>query len=88
MRNQPNRMCIGCRRVRPKGELLRLARDGSGRVVVDGQGTLPGRGAYSCASLSCLEKALAVGRLAHAFKSGGAHSVATAMEIAETWGRR
>jgi len=79
-------MCIGCRRVRPKAQLLRLVRDGDGSVVVDGKGALPGRGAYSCASLSCLEKALTPGRLAHAFKTGTVRSLSSAVEIADTWG--
>jgi predicted RNA-binding protein YlxR (DUF448 family) len=46
--------------VRPKEALVRLAAV-DGRVVVDGDGTLPGRGAYLC-SADCA--ALAVRRRA------------------------
>ena len=43
---------MGCGRVAPKPELVRLAVEPSaatlGTVVLDARGTLPGRGAYLC----------------------------------------
>jgi predicted RNA-binding protein YlxR (DUF448 family) len=50
----PRRRCIGCGRIAPKAELVRLAvriedRGRSRRAVIDPAGTLPGRGAYLCA---------------------------------------
>jgi predicted RNA-binding protein YlxR (DUF448 family) len=77
----PERTCIGCRRTRPKAELVRLVRAGDGRVAVDGDGCAAGRGAYVCAALECVTKALAKGRLEHAFRrpctrpAGGAESL-------------
>jgi predicted RNA-binding protein YlxR (DUF448 family) len=49
----PRRRCVGCGRIAPKSELLRIAAacdDGgrSRRAVIDRAGTLPGRGAYLC----------------------------------------
>ena len=49
----PRRRCVGCGRIAPKSELLRIAaaRDDGGRsrrAVIDPAGTLPGRGAYLC----------------------------------------
>jgi predicted RNA-binding protein YlxR (DUF448 family) len=49
----PRRRCVGCGRIAPKSELLRIvaARDGGGRsrhAAIDSAGTLPGRGAYLC----------------------------------------
>jgi uncharacterized protein len=49
----PRRRCVGCGRIAPKSELLRIAaaRDDGGRsrrAVIDRAGTLPGRGAYLC----------------------------------------
>jgi hypothetical protein len=49
----PHRRCVGCGRIAPKSELLRIAavgeREGrSRRAVLDSAGTLPGRGAYLC----------------------------------------
>ena len=81
MSRAPERTCIGCRRARPKAELVRLVRAGDGRVTVDRGGCAAGRGAYVCASLECVTKALAKGRLEHAFRgpctrpAGGAEGV-------------
>jgi predicted RNA-binding protein YlxR (DUF448 family) len=54
----PQRRCVGCGRIAPKSELLRIAVDdtrSSGddvraerRAVLDRAGTMPGRGAYLC----------------------------------------
>ena len=58
----PHRMCIGCRRVRPKVELIRLVRcentcEGDS-VTIDRSQRLNGRGFYLCPAAVCLEKAL------------------------------
>jgi len=77
----PERTCIGCRRARPKAELVRLVCTTDGRVAVDRDGCATGRGAYVCPSLECVTKALAKGRLEHAFRrpctrpAGGAEGV-------------
>jgi len=52
------RRCVGCGRIAPKCELLRIAvadrgsaPDGEGpsrRAIADRDGTMPGRGAYLC----------------------------------------
>jgi predicted RNA-binding protein YlxR (DUF448 family) len=49
----PHRRCVGCGRIAPKPELVRIAAVGepegrSRRAVLDVAGTLPGRGAYLC----------------------------------------
>jgi uncharacterized protein len=54
--------------VRPKAELIRLVRGAAGDVQVDHEGRATGRGAYVCATVECMEKALQAGRLGHAFK--------------------
>jgi uncharacterized protein len=64
----PTRTCIGCRRARPQRELARLVRGRDGRVIVDDGRRAPGRGAYVCRDAECVDKALRVGQLAHAFK--------------------
>src|SRR5918911_2028941 len=64
----PARRCLGCRRVRPKGELMRLVHDRTGRVIVDPQGKLPGRGAYLCPQRACAAQALKGARLPEAFR--------------------
>ena len=54
--------------MRAKAELIRLVRGAAGEVRVDRDGTAAGRGAYACATVECVEKALQAGRLGHAFK--------------------
>jgi len=63
---EPIRTCLGCRRRRPKGEMLRLVRGADGHVSADAQAS--GRGAYVCRDSECLERALKPARLAHAFR--------------------
>ncbi|WP_018466954.1 YlxR family protein [Calidithermus timidus] len=43
----PERMCVACRRRRPKRELLRIVLTAEGPVI-DPTGKKPGRGAYVC----------------------------------------
>ncbi len=52
----PLRSCIGCRAVRAKHELLRVARTPSG-VLADPYDRLPGRGAYLCPDPRCIASA-------------------------------
>ncbi|MFQ5519972.1 MAG: YlxR family protein [Candidatus Methylomirabilia bacterium] len=63
------RTCIGCRRVLPRAALVRLVRQADGRMGVDRSGRAPGRGAYVCPGLGCIEGALKRGRLARAFRA-------------------
>lgn len=53
------RTCVGCRQVRERRGLVRISIDPAGGVMVSGKGVqkAPGRGAYLCPSLACLEKA-------------------------------
>ena len=88
MREGPRRTCIGCRRVRPKGELVRLVRGGEGRVIVDSPGMGAGRGAYACPTVECLDKALVPGRLGHALKGAVRPPRESPAEIAQYWRRR
>ena len=52
----PRRTCVGCRRVAPSTELIRVAMDTRGELLVSR--TAPGRGAWLCAgSPGCLREA-------------------------------
>ena len=53
----PMRMCVGCREMKPKKELLRIVRSPEGEVSVDRTGKASGRGAYICPVLACFKKA-------------------------------
>ncbi len=55
---EPLRTCVGCRRVRGQGSLLRLARTPDGFVEADPDRRAGGRGAYLCFSEKCLDEAM------------------------------
>jgi hypothetical protein len=69
----PHRRCVGCGRVAPKSELLRLAAappsSGPARAIVEPPAQLPGRGAYLCRSPD--ESRPAAACLARASRRGG-----------------
>ena len=56
-RKIPMRMCVGCREMKPKKELLRVVKPKDGEARIDRTGKAPGRGAYVCDQLECLRKA-------------------------------
>jgi len=54
----PMRMCVGCREMKPKRELIRVVRAPDGGVSMDPVGKKPGRGAYVCRQEACLMRAI------------------------------
>jgi uncharacterized protein len=76
----PGRRCVGCGRLAPKPELVRLASVATAgerppTTVLDRTGTLPGRGAYVCRSesvrapnIECMRLATRKGTLQRAFR--------------------
>ena len=64
----PMRMCVGCREMKPKKELLRVVRSPDGSVSLDPTGRKPGRGAYVCHSADCLKRAIKQKQLERAFE--------------------
>ena len=67
-RKVPMRMCVGCREMKPKKELLRVVRSPEGDVSIDLTGRKPGRGAYVCRSAECLKRAIKQKQLERAFE--------------------
>jgi len=51
------RMCIGCRRKRKKGEMLRFIKGIDGVVFVNEKKRINGRGFYLCPDLLCFKRA-------------------------------
>lgn len=51
----PMRMCIACRELKPKRELMRIVKSGD-EIKLDRTGKLNGRGAYICADKECMAK--------------------------------
>ncbi len=56
-KKNPERMCVVCRLMKPKKELIRIVNTENG-VVVDGTGKLNGRGVYICRCKECVSKAV------------------------------
>lgn len=56
MAHIPERMCIVCRKMLPKAELIRLAKE-NGEVIIDKPNKKPGRGAYICKKEECILRA-------------------------------
>jgi predicted RNA-binding protein YlxR (DUF448 family) len=65
----PQRTCVGCRKIRPKREMVRIVRTPDQGVKIDESGKASGRGAYLCRDRKCWEKALSEKRLQHALKT-------------------
>lgn len=73
----PIRKCVGCQERREKRDLIRIVRSPEGEFAVDATGKKPGRGAYICASIECLEKALKNKGLERSFKTAIGEEVKT-----------
>ena len=56
-RKIPMRMCVGCREMKPKVELIRVVKPQEGDAHIDRTGKAQGRGAYVCGQIECLRKA-------------------------------
>jgi len=65
---EPGRTCLGCRRQRPRAELIRLVRSPDGTGCFDLDGRLPGRGAWVCPSPACVD-AIPPGALSHVLRA-------------------
>lgn len=65
----PMRMCVGCREMKPKKELLRIVRSPEGEIALDPGGKRSGRGAYVCHQESCLMRAIKQKQLERALES-------------------
>lgn len=51
----PMRMCIACKELKPKRELVRIVKHGD-EIKLDTTGKMNGRGAYICADKECMAK--------------------------------
>ncbi len=53
----PLRLCVGCKEMKPKKEMMRVIKSAEGEIFLDTTGKKNGRGAYICKQVECLEKA-------------------------------
>ncbi len=54
----PIRICAGCRERVPKAKLIRVVLNDEGRLSIDREKVLPGRGVYICPCPGCLKSAV------------------------------
>ena len=50
------RMCLACRQMFDKKDLVRVVKNKEGQIFVDKSGKANGRGAYVCSNKTCFEK--------------------------------
>jgi predicted RNA-binding protein YlxR (DUF448 family) len=77
---------VGCGRSLSKAELLRLARAADGRLRLDRDGRIQGRGAYVCRRSECADRIAAGGALARSLRGSVAIDSETLDSIRE-WQR-
>lgn len=68
MKKVPFRKCTGCQQMKDKKELIRIVRNDEGKFSLDITSKSPGRGAYVCKNICCLEKAQKSKGLERSFK--------------------
>ncbi len=82
----PMRMCVGCREMKPKRELVRIVctklPDEKYSIYVDPTGRASGRGAYICQRSECLERAKKIRALERAFSTKIDDSVFESLDAA------
>lgn len=64
----PQRMCIACRQMKPKGELIRIVKSND-TVMLDESKRRDGRGAYICKNDECITAAKKRRALSKHFKT-------------------
>ena len=69
MKNIPLRMCIACREMKPKKDMLRVVRSPEGEISIDFTGKKNGRGAYICDNAACIKKLRKGGLLGRTFSA-------------------
>jgi len=72
------RMCVVCRSMKDKKELLRVVKNKDGEFFIDKTGKLNGRGAYICRKTECAGKFVKARAFERAFRC------AVSEEIKET----
>ncbi len=79
-RKTPTRMCVGCREMKPKRELLRVVRSPEGEISLDPTGKKSGRGAYVCPDAECLKRAVKTRQLERALEAPVSDAVLEALQ--------
>lgn len=73
-------MCIGCREMKERSELIRIVRAQDESIMLDKTGKAQGRGAYICHNPECLKKVKKSRGLERSFKTSIPENVYEALE--------
>ena len=68
MKKIPQRTCMGCNAKKDKKDFIRIVKNKDGEINIDKTGKMPGRGAYLCDNIECLEKAMKTKRIEKTFE--------------------
>ena len=68
MKKIPQRSCVVCRTKKDKNELIRIVKNQTDEIIIDESGKKPGKGAYICDSIECLEKGIKIKALKRALE--------------------
>ena len=68
MKKIPQRSCVVCRIKKDKNELIRIVKNQTNEINIDESGKKPGKGAYICDSIECLEKGIKTKALSRALE--------------------
>lgn len=68
MKKIPQRSCVVCRTKKDKNELIRIVKNQTNEINIDESGKKPGKGAYICDSIECLEKGIKTKALSRALE--------------------
>ena len=79
-------MCVVCRQMMPKAELLRIVRSENGDIHIDFTGKANGRGAYVCNKPECVMHCIKKKTLNHTFKCNVSDTVYE--QIAEEYAKQ
>ena len=65
----PLRMCVGCKEMKEKKQMIRVVKTAENAFVLDATGKMNGRGAYLCKNSQCLQMAMKNHGLERSFKT-------------------
>ncbi|MBQ8749132.1 MAG: YlxR family protein [Clostridia bacterium] len=69
MSNNPLRMCVACREMKEKTQLLKVVKNKNGTIEIDEHSKKEGRGAYLCKNSECLNLCIKKKCFNRSFKS-------------------
>lgn len=76
----PLRMCVACRELKEKKDMLRVVKNGDDKIFIDFSSKAAGRGAYVCDKPECVAKLKKQRLLNKVFSSEVGCDVYTAIE--------